>query len=110
MANVFKLKTKNEILHASAEDLYTVPSSKTAIVLGLILANKGTTAVKATVTLVNNDGNNVTILHQVTLPKNTTLEFFAGQKLVLNTSDIMRVQSDIASSLDVALSIMEQDV
>jgi hypothetical protein len=110
MANVFKLKTKNEIQHASAELLYSVPASKTAIVLGLVCANKGTSAVKATVTLINADGNNVTVLNAVTLPKNSTLEFFAGQKLVLNTTDQMKVQSDVALSLDVALSIMEQDV
>ena len=39
MANVFKLKTKADIL-TTAETLYTAQASKTAVVLGLVLATK----------------------------------------------------------------------
>ena len=114
MANVFKLKTKNAIL-TSEETLYTAQASKTAVVLGLVLANKGTATVKATVTLESDTSDtetneNVTLLHEVSLPINSTLEFFSGQKLILQATDVMKVKSDTASSLDVALSIMEQDV
>tara|TARA_B100000287_G_scaffold370825_1_gene368481 strand:+ start:213 stop:557 length:345 start_codon:yes stop_codon:yes gene_type:complete len=114
MANVFKLKTKADIL-TSAETLYTAQANKTAVVLGLVLANKGTATVKATVTLESNTSDtetneNVTLLHEVSLPVNSTLEFFSGQKLILQATDVMKVKSDTASSLDVTLSIMEQDV
>ncbi len=114
MANVFKLKTKNAIL-TTPEVLYTAQANKTAVVLGLVLANKGSATVKATVTLDSNTNDtevneDVTLLHEVSLPVNSTLEFFAGQKLILQANDVMNVKSDTAASLDVTLSIMEQDV
>jgi len=41
------------------------------------------------------------------IPAGGSLETLGGGKLVLQTTDILRVTSDTASSLDVALSIME---
>jgi hypothetical protein len=56
-------------------------------------------------------GTSITTVY--TVPSSTTtivlgsLETLGGGKLVLQTTDILRVTSDTASSLDVALSIME---
>jgi hypothetical protein len=33
-----------------------------------------------------------------------------GNKMILNTSDILKVTSDTANSFDVTLSIVEQDI
>ena len=52
MANVFKVITKSDVgLVGSQTTLLTVPSAKTEIVLSLLLANKHTTSIKATVIL-----------------------------------------------------------
>ena len=113
MANVFMLKTLNA--GTSAGSIYQPASNKAAVVLGLVLANKGTTTITATVTLEsstsdNETNENVTLLHEVSIPMNSTLEFFSGQKLIVQYNDNIKIKSDTASSLDVALSIMEQDV
>ena len=39
--------------------------------------------------------------------QNTTLEVLAGQKYVLEASDILKLQAGTASSLDVVMGLME---
>ena len=112
MANTFKLKTKANV--SVQTGIYTVPGSvNSVIVLGLILANKTSSAVSATVylesdTLDSEQNENVTLLHQVPIPENSTLEVFSGQKLVLQPTDTVLAESDLSGTgLDVALSILE---
>ena len=63
MANTFKVKTKlNTGISSGVSTIYTVPSSTTAVLVGLTLANTSASAITATVTLTNNDGDNVTLL------------------------------------------------
>ena len=50
MANTFKVKTKAAV-GTSAGTVYTVPSSTTTVVLGLILGNVTGSAINATVTV-----------------------------------------------------------
>ena len=109
MANVFKLKTKNAIL-TSAETLYTAQASKTAVVLGLVLANKGTATVKATVTLESDTSDtetnaDVEVLTTTPIPGNSSLELLSGNKIVLQTTDLFKVYA--TGAVDVTLSIME---
>ena len=55
MANTFKV-VSHDVMPASAgspEDLYTVPSSTTTVVIGLMLANVHTAQVTASVKLVS---------------------------------------------------------
>jgi hypothetical protein len=103
MANTFKVKTKAGI-GTSITTVYTVPSSTTTIVLGLIVGNVTGSAVNATVH-VESDTSDTETNGNVELVTNAPIP--AGGKLVLQTTDILRVTSDTASSLDVALSIME---
>ena len=57
MANTFKVKTKlNTGISSGVSTIYTVPSSTTAVLVGLTLANTSASAITATVTLTNNDG------------------------------------------------------
>ena len=108
MANTFKIKTKADIPTTSTT-LYTVPASTTSIVL---LTNKAASNIKASVYLEsstsdNETNENVTLLHDVPVPQNSALEVFQGQKLVLQTTDVLKVKCDTASSLDFLLSILE---
>ena len=41
------------------------------------------------------------------IAQGASLEFMGGNKLVLQTNDTVKVESDVNSSLDVALTIME---
>ena len=114
MANTFKLKSKSgvSIQAFTLQTLYTVPSSTTAIVLGLIVGNVTGSAVNATVHVESDTSDtetngNVELVTNAPIPAGGSLETLGGGKLVLQASDILRVTSDTASSLDIALSIME---
>ena len=117
MANTFRLHTADAI-GTSAVTVYTVGSGISTIILGLILGNVTGSAVNATVTLESNtdhdDGagsdfnnDNVELVTNAPIPAGGSLESLGGGKLVLQTTDVLKVTSDTASSIDVALSIME---
>ena len=109
MANTFKLKTKDGSSTAAdtAMTIYTVPASTTTVVLGLTLSNLTGAAVYATVTIENNDGDNINFLKDVPIPTGSAMEVMSGNKVVLETSDVLKVTSDTANSIDTAFSIME---
>tara|TARA_B100001287_G_scaffold267287_1_gene262233 strand:- start:805 stop:1140 length:336 start_codon:yes stop_codon:yes gene_type:complete len=110
MANTFKLKTATGGSTAANTPItvYTTPASTTTIVIGLTLSNLVTQSIAATVLIENSDGDNVTFLKNVPLPQGSALEVMAGNKVVLETGDVLKVQSNIANSIDTTLSIMEQ--
>ena len=112
MANTFKVKTKASVSNSSLATVYTVPSSTTTVILGLTLANKTTSAITADVQLSSDTSDTETnadvfLLKGVSVPGSSSLEVFGGQKIVIQTTDIIKAQASVASSLDVALSIME---
>ena len=107
MANTFKVKTVNNVV-TSDSDVYTCPSATQTTIIGMNLANITTSAVAADITLVNNDGPNVSIVKGAPIPAGSSLVAVGGdQKLVMEASDIIKVKSDTATSIDVALSILE---
>ena len=109
MANTFKLKN-NALMPTSAgtpDTLYTVPSSTTAVLVGLTLANTSASAITATVTITNNDGDNVTLLKDAPIPTGSSLEMMSGNKIVMEASDILKAYSSAANTLDCTLSLME---
>ena len=57
----------------------------------------------------NNDAANeaVTLLNEVEIPADTSLEVFAGQKIVLETTDVLTIGASAGSSIDATLSVME---
>jgi len=109
MANTFKLKTfdGSSVNADTLMTVYTVGSSTTSIVLGLTLCNLTTQNIEVTVTITNNDGDNVNVAKLAQIPAKSSLELMTGNKYVLETSDILKVKSNVANSLDSSLSIME---
>ena len=109
MANTFKLKTKagGAIAANTAMTVYTTPSATTAIVVGMTLSILTASSIAVTVLIENNDGDNITFLKDIPIPTGSAVEVMSGNKVVLETSDILKVQSSIANSLDTVLSIME---
>ena len=110
MANAFKIKTKAGGAVAANTDMtiYTVPAATTAVIIGLTIANKVSNAVTVDVKLESSTaGNaNVNIGQNLPIPSGSSLDALAG-KIVMNTGDILKVQSDTANSADIVLSIME---
>lgn len=109
MANTFKNASLANVNHAAMATLYTCPSGTTAIILGLAITNKTDAAVTATVDFVDTSDSSAVrkLLNEVSIPANTTLEVFAGQKYVLEATDILKIQAGTASSLDAVLGLMQ---
>jgi hypothetical protein len=106
MANNFKLRTKANV-GVTTVGIYTVPGATTTTVLGITLANVSGTGINATVGISRTSSDSVSIIRNVPIPQGSSLEFMAGNKVVLETGDIITVKSDVASSLDASLSILE---
>jgi hypothetical protein len=107
MANTFKLVTDTAV-GTSAATVYTCPASTATTVIGLSLANIISTSITADIQVENNDGDNIYIVKDAPIPIGGALVAIGGdQKLVLNESDVLKVTASDASSIDVALSILE---
>ena len=119
MANTFKVVTfaAEPASAGSPYTIYTVAGSTTTVVLGLILTNIHTAQVTAELELVSTTGsrggaNNVTngtsfLAKDVPIPVGSSLELLAGNKVVLETGDLLRVDCSVADKLSGTLSIME---
>ena len=108
MANTFKLKTKAGV--TTLATVYTVPSSTTSIVLGMMIGNTTANAITSTVTLSSDTSDtetnaDVELVTTTPIPGNSTLELLSGNKIVMQTTDYIRVFG--SGAVDVTLSIME---
>ena len=110
MANTFKVKTKDgSSVNANTDmTIYTCPSSTQTTIIGMSIANIASSQITVDVKLENNDGDNIFIIKDAPVPVGGTLIPVGGdQKLVMEASDVLKVQSDTANSADTALSILE---
>jgi len=113
MANTFKVVTKAGV--TSADVIYTVASSTTTVILGLVLGNTTASQITTTVSLAtdtsnrsgaNNEANQtVELVTNAPIPAGSSLELLAGNKVVMETTDALSVTGSGAT--DVVLSIME---
>ena len=111
MAYTFKLKN-NAVMPSSAgtpDTLYTVPSSTTTVVIGLTLANVHTSQVTASVTVIDSSNSNETshVIKDAPIPVGSSLEIMSGNKIILEASDIIKVDCSVADKVSATLSIME---
>ena len=114
MANTFKVKT-NAAMPTSAGTpltLYTVPGSTTSVVLGLMLCNVHTSQVTADVQLVSDTSDtetNETVLlaKDVPIPVGSSIELLAGNKVVVQATDIIKIDCNVSGKIDATLSLME---
>ena len=116
MANTFKLTTRDTAPASSGtpEEIYDCPDNRTAIILGLTLANVHTSQVTASVTLVSTtdqDGSvaNTTahLIKDVPIPVGSTVEIMQGNKIVLNADDRVKVDCSVTDKVPVTMSYME---
>ena len=114
MANTFKLKS-NANMPATAGTpltLYTCPGSTTTVVLGLLLCNNDTSQRTVDVKIesdTNDTETNETVFltKDTPIPATSSLELLAGNKVVLQATDVLKIDSDVAGKIDATLSIME---
>ena len=102
--------------------LYKVGGSVTAsIIVGFHVSNIVTNTIKITVTISSDTASNASafgggnnrdsfLVKNVPIPEGSTIELLSGNKIFLNTTDIIKIQSDTAVSFNCVLSFVEQDV
>ncbi len=113
MANTFKVITKAGV--TSADVIYTVASSTTTVVLGMMVGNTTTGQITATVTLTSDTSNRagandeanqaVELVTTAPIPVGGSLELLSGNKVVMETTDSLTLTATGAA--DIALSVME---
>ena len=106
--------TSSGVLTFGSAPDYETKSAYTATVTATDGTNSASQDITVTVTLVSDTADtetnaDVLLLSGVSVPQNSTLEMFAGQKLVLQQTDAIKVLSSTASALDVTLSILDME-
>ena len=108
MANTFK-NAFAENVATSAQTIFTTGGSAQAILIGLQLTNTTSAEITSTITLVDNSdsSNALVLLNAVPIPANSLVSVFVGDKVVLESSDILKVHSNTGTALNVFASYLE---
>ena len=119
MANTFKTITfaAEPASAGTPYKMYTVAGSTTTVVLGLILTNIHSSAVTVEVELVSDTANrggnnNVTnttsfLVKDVSIPAGSSLELLSGGKVILETTDEIKIDCSVTDKISGTLSIVE---
>lgn len=109
MASAFKSASSASI-GTSLTSVYTCPSSTTSTIIGCYICNQSGGQIEATVEFYDaSSSTHVGLMHNTPVPSNSTQVVIGGDaKVVLEAGDIIKVQSNIASSIDCVLSYLEQ--
>ena len=106
MANTFKSSVSQNV-GTSPVTVYTAPASTQTTLIGMSLCNVGNQGVLVDVTYVKG-GITVFLQRQTPIPVGGTLIVVGGdQKIVLEAGNNIRVQSSVATSVDVVCSYLE---
>ena len=105
MANSF-INKKADLTTTDLTTLYTVPSFKTAVVKSILVSEDAGSGTTITVTLVDASSNIFSLFKTKTISGNATTELLT-QPLVMEESEILKVQAADANELHVIASILE---
>ena len=104
MAQNFRRYTSNDV-GTSAATLFTADSYDT--VVGISVANVTASAVVASV-YINDGSNDIYLVKDAPIPAGSSLQVLdGGAKFVVQASDVLKVISDTASSLDCWVSCVD---
>jgi len=105
MANSFKNK-KVDLTTADLTTLYTVPSATTTVVKSLLVTEDAGSGSTITITLVDSSGAIFNLFKDKAIASKATSELLT-QPLVIEESEILKVQAADANELHVIASILE---
>ena len=105
MANNF-INKKADLSTTDLTSLYTVPSAKTSVINSILVANDSGSGCNIDITLVDANTNIFTLFKSKTIATNTTTELLT-HPLVMEESEILKVQAADANELHVIASILE---
>ena len=105
MANSF-INKKVDLTTTDLTTLYTVPAARTAVVKSLLVSNDAGSSCNIDITLVDASSNIFSLFKTKAVDTNTTTELLT-QPLVMEESEILKVQAGDANELHVIASILE---
>jgi len=105
MANSFKNK-KVDLTTTDLTTLYTVPSATTTVVKSILVTEDAGSGSTITITLVDSSSNIFNLFKDKTIASKATTELLT-QPLVMEESEILKVQAADANELHVIASILE---
>ena len=105
MANSF-INKKADLTTTDLTTLYTVPSAKTSVVKSILVCNDSGSSCNIDVTLVDASSNIFSLFKTKTIATVTTTELLTNP-LVMEESEILKVQASDANELHVIASILE---
>ena len=105
MANSF-INKKVDLTTTDLTTLYTVPNFKTAVVRSLLVSDDAGSGTTITVTLVNSSGTIFNLFKTKSIGSNATTELLTNP-LVMEESEVLKVQAADANELHVIASILE---
>ena len=105
MANSFKNK-KVDLTTSDLTTLYTVPSATTTVVKSLLVSEDAGSGTTITITLVNSSGAIFNLFKDKAIASKATTELLT-QPLVMEESEVLKVQAADANELHVIASILE---
>ena len=104
MANDFK--NAQAVGVTSVTTIYTAPAAKTSILLELDIANTSTNVVEASVEIFDTSAStDAFLVKNAPVPAGGTLQVVAGQKVILEATDIVKVTA--TGAVDVVAAILE---
>ena len=105
MANSF-INKKVDLTTTDLTTLYTVPSFKSSVVKSLLVSEDAGSGSTITVTLVNASGAIFNLFKDKSIASKATTELLS-QPLIMEESEILKVQAADANELHVIASILE---
>ena len=105
MANSFKNK-KVDLTTTDLTTLYTVPTATTTVVKSLLVSEDAGSGSTITITLVNSNGDILNLFKDKAISSKATTELLTNP-LVMEESEILKVQAADANELHVIASILE---
>ena len=105
MANSF-INKKADLTTSNLTTLYTVPSAKTAVVKSILVSEDAGSGTTITVTLVDADSNIFNLFKDKAIASKATTELLTNP-LVMEESEVLKVQAADANELHVIASILE---
>ena len=105
MANSFKNK-KVDLTTTDLTTLYTVPTATTTVIKSILVSDDSGSGTTIDVTLVNSSSAIFSLFKSKSISGNATTELLT-QPLVMEESEILKVQAADANELHVIASILE---
>ena len=104
MANDFK--NAQAVGVTSVTTIYTAPAAKTSILLELDIANTVNNVIEASVEIFDTSAStDAFLVKNAPVPAGGTLQVVAGQKIILEATDIVKVTA--TGAVDVVAAILE---